>query len=279
MTENTTNLPAGAGASTGSGPESRNASDTLSAANRAAQTDATIRVGASGQEPQAFSSSGSYQPYEQSGTRSQGREVVLAERQRSMPSRAVVMGAALVGALAGGAIPFMLQGRSQSTGSRGARGSGSSREGSETTTVEEAVVIAKPARALYDFWRNFENLPQFMENVRSVKTLDATRSHWVIEAPAGTSVEFDSRITQEVPGALIAWESEPGASVSNRGLVEFIQAAGGSETTVRATISYEPPAGAAGRLVAKLFQREPSIQAHRDLKRFKELMETGRIEG
>ena len=143
--------------------------------------------------------------------------------------------------------------------------------------VSRTVTINRPARELYDFWRDFTNFPQFMDNIRSVEKLDDKRSHWVIEAPAGTSVEFDSRITEDVPGRIIAWESEEGASVPNRGRVEFIDAAPGRGTMVRATISYDPPAGALGRAVAKLFQREPNVQARRDLRRFKQLMETGEV--
>jgi len=144
-------------------------------------------------------------------------------------------------------------------------------------TAARTVTINRPAQELYDFWRNFENLPQFMDNIRSVTTLDTLRSHWVIEAPAGTAIEFDSRITSEVPGQLIAWESEEGASVPNRGKVEFIEAAPGRGTMVRATISYDPPGGPLGKIVAKIFQREPNVQARRDLRRFKQLMETGEV--
>ena len=42
-------------------------------------------------------------------------------------------------------------------------------------------------------------------------------------------------------------------------------------------IAYDPPGGVIGELVAKLFQREPRIQTRRDLRRFKQLMETGEI--
>ncbi len=143
--------------------------------------------------------------------------------------------------------------------------------------VERTVTINRPARELYDFWRDFTHFPQFMDNVRSVEKLDERRSRWVIEAPAGTSIEFTSRITEDVPGKLIAWESEEGASVPNRGRVEFLDAAPGRGTMVRATISYDPPAGALGKAVAKVLQREPNVQARRDLRRFKQLMETGEI--
>lgn len=143
--------------------------------------------------------------------------------------------------------------------------------------VERTVTINKPRQQLYDFWRDFENLPQFMDNVRSVERLDERRSRWTIEGPAGTPIEFVSRITEDVPGSRIAWESEEGADVRNSGRVEFLDAAPGRGTMVRATISYDPPAGAVGRVIAKVLQREPNVQARRDLRRFKQLMETGEI--
>lgn len=147
----------------------------------------------------------------------------------------------------------------------------------EGALAARTVTINRPARELYDFWRDFTNFPQFMDNIRSVEKLDEKRSHWVIEAPAGTSIEFISRITEDVPGRLIAWESEEGASVPNRGRVEFMEAAPGRGTMVRATISYDPPGGTAGRLIAKVLQREHNVQARRDLRRFKQLMETGEV--
>jgi len=220
-----------------------------------------MRVGSSGTQSGSSSAESSNAP--------EGRELVLVE-ERSRPSTAAVVGAALAGALVGGAIPFMLSGRSSSSGSNSAR--------REDALVTESVVVNRPARELYDFWRDFTNLSQFMDNIKSVEKLDEKRSHWVIKAPAGTSVEFDSRVTEDVPGRLIAWQSEEGATVPNRGRVEFIETASGTGTNVRATISYDPPAGAAGRVVAKLFQREPSVQAREDLARFKRLMETGRAD-
>jgi uncharacterized membrane protein len=202
-----------------------------------------------------------YSDEHESGYRTRGRAVVLARRPQNRPETATIVGAAVVGALAGAAIPFMFAGRSGGKYSQGRR----------EDLVEEVVTINRPARELYDFWRDFTNLPQFMDNIKSVQKIDERRSHWVIKAPAGTSVEFDSRVTEDIPGRLIAWESEPGASVPNRGRVEFID--NGGRTTVRARISYEPPAGAAGKAIAKIFHREPETQAREDLARFKQVME------
>src|SRR5258706_11295930 len=45
--------------------------------------------------------------------------------------------------------------------------------------VEESFTIMKSPEELYHFWHNFENLPRFMKHLKSVKTLDGKRSHWV----------------------------------------------------------------------------------------------------
>jgi uncharacterized membrane protein len=243
MVQNQSTLPPGAGTLSGSEPIS-NASA------------ASGRIGA------APASSSTELEGE---TRTPHREIVVAER-RSTPATATVVGAVIAGAIAGGAIPFLLSGRSsgRATASAARR---------EDTLVVESVVINRPARQIYDFWRDFTNLSRFMENIKSVDRLSDTRSHWVIKAPAGTSVEFDSRVVDDVPGRAISWESEEGATVPNRGRVEFIETASGHGTNVRVTMNYDPPAGAAGRVLAKLFQREPSLQAREDLARLKSLME------
>lgn len=139
-----------------------------------------------------------------------------------------------------------------------------------------AVTINKPAAELFDYFRDFRNLPHFMENVVSIDLLDDKRSHWVVKAPAGQTVEWNARVTEEEAGRMVAWTSEPGADVENSGRVEF-RDAGARGTVVTATIVYDPPMGVIGKIIAKMFQREPAIQARRDLNRFKQLMETGEI--
>lgn len=143
--------------------------------------------------------------------------------------------------------------------------------------VGKTVTIARPRQELYDYWRALEKLPSFMDNVEAIQDLGGGRYHWTVKAPAGRTVEWTARITEDVPGELIAWTSEEGADVPNSGRIEFRDAPGGRGTWVSATILYDPPAGVIGKVIAKLFQREPAIQARRDLRRFKQLMETGEI--
>jgi uncharacterized membrane protein len=149
-------------------------------------------------------------------------------------------------------------------------------EGGDGEIVGKSVTINRPRDELYRYWRDFANLPSFMENVERVDLLDDRRSHWVVKAPAGRTVEWDALLTEERDGELIAWRSGEGAEVPNSGRIEF-RDAGARGTVVTATIAYDPPGGVVGKLVAKLFQREPAIQARRDLRRFKQLMETGEI--
>lgn len=144
------------------------------------------------------------------------------------------------------------------------------------TLVGRAVTINRPLGELFAYFRDFANLATFMENVEHIEVLDDRRSHWVVKAPGGKSVEWTSAITDERHDTFIAWASEEGADVPNSGRVDF-RDAGNRGTVVTATILYDPPAGTIGKLVAKIFQREPAIQARRDLRRFKQLMETGEI--
>jgi uncharacterized membrane protein len=143
--------------------------------------------------------------------------------------------------------------------------------------VGRTVTIGKPAQELYAFWRRFERFPEFMDNVREIKRIDETRSEWVIEAPAGATVTVKTRIVEDIAGKTIAWVSEPDSQIEHEGRVEFAEAPPGRGTYVRLLLRYTPPAGEIGRLLAKALQREPNVQARRDLRRFKQLMETGEI--
>ena len=142
--------------------------------------------------------------------------------------------------------------------------------------IGRSVTINRPRAELFAYWRDFANLPSFMDNVERIDTLSPTRSHWVVKAPAGRTVEWDATVTEERDGAYIAWTSDDGADVPNSGTIAF-RDAGDRGTIVTATIAYDPPGGVIGKVIAKLFQREPAIQARRDLRRFKQLMETGEV--
>lgn len=150
-------------------------------------------------------------------------------------------------------------------------------QGNADTLIGRTVTINRPRAELFAYWRDLTNLATFMDNIERIELLDDKRSHWVVKAPGDTTVEWTALITEERDGEVIAWASEEGADVPNSGRIDFRDASGGRGTIVTATILYDPPAGIIGKVIAKMFQREPAIQARRDLRRFKQLMETGEI--
>jgi uncharacterized membrane protein len=149
---------------------------------------------------------------------------------------------------------------------------------SEGIKVERSVVVNRPVHEVYHFWRNFENLPRFMDHLESVTVLDENRSHWIAKAPAGTRVEWDAVIHNEIDNELIGWRSLPGSDINHAGSVHFTPTAQGG-TEVRVVLSYEPPAGKLGAAVAKLLGEEPSQQVQDDLRRFKQVMEALEVQG
>lgn len=143
--------------------------------------------------------------------------------------------------------------------------------------IREAITIMQEPEAIYRFWRDLENLPRFMRHLESVKTLDERRSRWRAAGPAGAHVEWEAEITADAPGSRIAWRSLPGATVENDGEVRFAPAPAGRGTEVRVTLRYRPPAGALGAAAARLFGKAPEQEVPGELRRLKQLLETGEV--
>jgi uncharacterized membrane protein len=142
--------------------------------------------------------------------------------------------------------------------------------------IHRSVTIQREPQEVYDFWRQLENLPQFMKHLERVDVIDEKRSHWVAKAPIGTA-QWDAEITQDDPGRVIAWTSTGGSAVWNRGQVRFDRAPGDRGTEVHVELEYAPPAGPVGGAVARLMGEEPSVQIAGDLRRLKSILETGEI--
>jgi len=168
-------------------------------------------------------------------------------------------------------------GRQRGTGVIADRSSDTRRRlgGSRGIHVEEAVTITKPIAEVFRYWRNFENLPKFMEHLDQVADRPGGISHWVATGPAGTRVEWDARIINEIDNKLIAWQSLEGSTIATAGSVNFDETEHG--TRVRVHLQYDPPGGRVGGLVARLFGEDPRQTVREDLRRFKQLLETGEI--
>lgn len=138
------------------------------------------------------------------------------------------------------------------------------------------IVNAQPDE-VYRFWREFANLPRFMEHLESVTELGEGRSHWVAKGPAGMKVEWDAMIVADEPGRVITWRSLDDSDVDNAGAVRFEAAPGGRGTIIKVNIQYNPPGGVVGAAFARLFGEEPNQQLEDDMRRFKQVIELGEI--
>ena len=143
--------------------------------------------------------------------------------------------------------------------------------------VEETVTINRPIEQLYRFWRNLENLPQFMTHLESVERITDSLSRWRAKAPGGYSVEWNAEIINEVPNRVIGWRSIEGSDVVSAGSVNFEAGGPGEGTNVRVKLQYSPPGGRVGAAVARLFGRDAGTEIREDLQRFKRLLETGEV--
>ena len=151
------------------------------------------------------------------------------------------------------------------------------RAGGGETKVRKAITVNRPAHEVYAFWRDLETLPRFMTHLESVESLDESRSRWRAKAPLGRSVEWEAEVVEERPDELIAWRSLPDADVANAGTVRFREAPGGRGTEVVVELEWSPPGGPLGATVGKLLGEEPATQLADDLRRFKQVLETGEI--
>ena len=135
--------------------------------------------------------------------------------------------------------------------------------------------IRRPAGELYDFWRDFASAPRFRDSIAAVEIVDESTSRWFASGPMGRSFQWTSRLVEDRPGEFIAWESIAPSDLPNRGSVRFTPLAGGRETEVHYTVELDPPGGVVGQAILGLFHTSPQRMIEEDLRRFRQLMETG----
>jgi uncharacterized membrane protein len=143
--------------------------------------------------------------------------------------------------------------------------------------ARSSVIVNTTPESIYQFWRNFENLPLFMHHLHSVTVLDDRRSRWVAQGPLGSRIHWEAEIVDEKANELIAWQSLPDSDVRVDGMVEFRSAPGKRGTLIDATISYQTRAGKVGAKIAKMLGKDPNWLMRQDLRRLKALLEAGEI--
>jgi len=143
--------------------------------------------------------------------------------------------------------------------------------------LHSSTTVTRPAQEVYESWRQFDRLPSFMAHLEEVRVTGARTSHWIASAPFGIDAEWDAETVEDIPGQRISWRSVEGADVANAGTVSFLPAPGGRGTEVHVDLAFDTPAGQVGRAIARYFGEDPSQQLDDDLRRFKQVMETGEV--
>ena len=137
--------------------------------------------------------------------------------------------------------------------------------------VEGSIEVEAPVQEVYEYWRNLENLPQFMTNVEEVRSTGPDTTHWRVKGPLGSSLEFDARTTQDEPNEALGWNTQNG-QVETSGQVRFRDVTP-NRTRVEVQMNYwDPPGGRAGEVASRLVAN-PDIMVQQDLQNFKQIIE------
>jgi uncharacterized membrane protein len=145
--------------------------------------------------------------------------------------------------------------------------------GRRAVDVQKTITLRAPIDRVFGFFANYENFPHFMSNVHEVRAHNNGRSHWVVAGPMGIELTWDALLTEYVPNERIAWKSIGGAAVENAGVIQFQEDRGGTRVDIK--LAYNPPAGAIGHVLARLFGADPKSEMDADLVRVKTMLETG----
>jgi uncharacterized membrane protein len=145
-----------------------------------------------------------------------------------------------------------------------------------TIDVHKSIRVHAPVERVFQTLESYESFPSFMRNVRSVRDHGDGRSHWVVAGPAGISVEWDAVTTRHEPNRVLAWRTVPHAIVDHEGTIRLEPLGGGEGTRLDIELSYSPPAGALGHVVAWLFGADPKTELDEDMLRLKSFLETGK---
>lgn len=144
------------------------------------------------------------------------------------------------------------------------------------THVHRSITVERPIEEVYAFWRDFTRLPEFMEHLESVEMLDGNRSTWRAKAGGAVPVEWEAETTEDLENERISWRSVGTSQLYNAGTVRFSSTRDGG-TRVTVEMQYAPTGGLIGSAILKLFRKQPSQQVGDDLRRFKQVMETGEV--
>lgn len=178
--------------------------------------------------------------------------------KQSHPARWIMMGIGLAGA---GTVAYMLYKRAKRATS---------------SPVTATVTINKPPLQVYERFRDFASLPEFMTYLESVEVIGPTTTRWTAKPIGkGPALTWEAETLEDIPGQVIVWQTRNESTIQTRGRVEFTSAPGTTQMTeVRVEMQIGIAGVGASSVLARLFAT-PQVKG--DMRRFKMVMETGEV--
>lgn len=140
-----------------------------------------------------------------------------------------------------------------------------------------SLAIDRTASDIYEFWRDFSNLPHMMDFLERVEPREGNISHWVARLPAGPTLEWDSEIVEDVPDHRLSWRSLEGSDIHTWGTVIFEPRSDGRGTDVSVSLNFNPPGETVGSAAAHFLKGLEASLLSKNMRNFKARMEADDI--
>ncbi len=138
--------------------------------------------------------------------------------------------------------------------------------------IRTAFNVNAPRKMVYDTWRDLEKLPHFLKHIKKIKVMDDKHSHWVMKTPGKIPVvEWNAEIIEQEGERELSWRSLPGSMIETAGKLNFSDI--GNSTQVNVLITYRPPAGYIGSIIAKYLNPTFKKYVEEDVFKFKNYIE------
>ena len=145
----------------------------------------------------------------------------------------------------------------------------------DENTIEATVTIQRPVEKVFEFYRDFKNLPSFLGDVMAIEQIDPATSRWTIQGPLGIRAHWTVKVTDERTNELIRYQIVTPAALRTYWEIDFAPGRDAGETEVRQVM--KAPLGRLGRAALALIGKFPAEEVHSNLHRLKQVMETGHV--
>lgn len=139
--------------------------------------------------------------------------------------------------------------------------------------VRSSVEIGRPLADVFDFFKDFENLPHAVRAVAAVYDSLDGRSHWVVRSRRGVALEWDAVTTKYVPRSVIGFESVPGGPVEVSITLRFAPL-GPERTRLDVDVAYFAPNAELSDAIRALLARRPSRRMQIQLEKTRTYLES-----